>query len=379
MPQEAVQDEMSSKSAAQTVTMTSNEVQDLEAQIATQMPTHKQAAFYFGSRRYAITDLLGHRLYATASQVQQLAHKHHRAVKELNLLVTDDNMPDFYDARQKPLQIPKPEVCEFCGKTLDYIAIIRHQDNEIYEWEVEKWSKVPLRCNCRRAQAKWDAQDAEEKRLADNEKQQREENERKKKVLRQLAQSGMKKRFLSRTFANFQTDTPERARAYKVAKEYADNFTTHKANGDGLYIEGTFGTGKTHLAAAIAIQLMEQGYNVIFKTADDLLLDIKATFDEKSHEEHRVLERMKNCELLVIDDIGKEQATDWSTSQLYAIINDRYECQKPLIITTNFNETDLVAVESPKGVGSHRIEAILSRLHETCCLMTMSWKDWRGA
>ena len=355
MPQEAVQDEMSSESAAQTITMTSNEVQDLEAQIATQMPTHKLAALYFDSRRYAITELLGHRLYATASQVQRLAHK------------------------QKPLQIPKPEVCEFCGKTLDYIAIMRHQDNGIYEWEVEKWSVVPLRCNCRQAQAKWDAQDAEEKRLADKEKRQREENERKEKVLRQLAQSGMKKRFLSRTFANFQADTPERARAYRVAKEYADNFATHKANGDGLYIEGTFGTGKTHLAAAIAIQLMEQGYNVIFKTADDLLWDIKATFDEKSHEEHRVLERMKNCELLVIDDIGKEQATDWSTSQLYAIINDRYECQKPLIITTNFNETDLVAVESPKGVGSHRIEAILSRLHETCCLMTMSWKDWRGA
>ena len=360
--------------------MTSNEAQDLETQIATQIPTPKQAALYFGSRRYAMTGLLGEHHYATASQIQQLACKHRMAVKGLNICDDNDGMQDFYGIgiKSEPLQIPEPEVCEFCGRTLEYIAMMRRK-NGIYEWEVEKWSEVPLRCNCEKSQAKWNVQDAEKKCLADKEKRQREENERREKALQQLAQSGMKKRFLSRTFENFQTDTPERARAYRVAKEYADNFAMHKANGDGLYIEGTFGTGKTHLAAAIAIQLMEQEYNVIFKTADDLLHDIKATFDEKGCDEQKVLERFKNCGLLVIDDIGKEQATDWSTAQLYAIINDRYECQKPLIITTNFNETDLVAVESPKGVGGHRIKAILSRLHETCCLMTMSWKDWRGA
>ena len=124
---------------------------------------------------------------------------------------------------------------------------------------------------------------------------------------------------------------------------------------------------------------MEQGHQVIFKTADDLLRDIKATFDESGRKEQEALDRLKKCELLVIDDIGKEQATDWSTAQLYAIINDRYECQKPLIITTNFNETDLIAVESPKGIGSHRTMAILSRLHEACRLMAMTWQDWRGA
>ena len=77
--------------------------------------------------------------------------------------------------------------------------------------------------------------------------------------------------------------------------------------------------------------------------------------------------------------MAKEQATDGKTAQLYEIIKDRYECLRRLIITTNFNKNDLVAVESPKGVGEHRIRAILSRLHETCRLLTMSWPDWRGA
>lgn len=352
--------------------MTSSEAQALEGQIWTQTLTAKQAARYFQNECYGMGT---GKNYATASQVKQLAHKSRVAVKGLNPFGDDDPFPDPW--KPAPLTIPDGGVCEFCGKPLDYLTILHHA-NGIYEWEVERWSAIPARCECEQAAAKWAAQDAEDERLAREEKQRQAEAARKARVEKQLAQSGMKARFLSRTFDSFRTDTQGRARAHRVAKEYADNFQAHRANGDGLYIEGTFGTGKTHLAAAITLQLIGQGYSVIFRTADDLLRDIKATFDETGEGERKVLERLKGCDLLVIDDIGKEQATDWSTAQLYAIINDRYECQKPLVITTNFNEADLVAVESPKGVGEHRIKAILSRLHETCRLMSMNWQDWRG-
>ena len=373
--------EMRGQTQGQTITLDSSEARDLEERIQSQTLTPKEARLYFQSGYYG-TNLPGlgiSNCYATTSQIGQLAHKNRRAVKGLNPWAAEDRM-DFYSQGEKaePLEIPEPTVCEFCGKQLEYIGLMEHSRG-LYEWEVRRWSAVPVRCGCEKAAAKWSAEDAEQELLKHEEEQRRAEEQRKKRVEEQMANSGMKARFLSRTFANFQTNTPERKRAHRTAKEYADNFTAHSANGDGLYIEGTFGTGKTHLAAAIAIQLMEQGHQVIFKTADDLLRDIKATFDESGRKEQEALDRLKKCELLVIDDIGKEQATDWSTAQLYAIINDRYECQKPLIITTNFNETDLIAVESPKGIGSHRIMAILSRLHETCRLMTMTWQDWRGA
>lgn len=320
----------------------------------------------------------GTKPYATTSQIERLSHKNRRAVKGLNPWEKESGF-DIYlgDARTEPLALPKPTVCEFCGKKREYIAIMS-RDNPAYDWEATTWSKIPKLCDCEEAVAKHEAEEAEKKRLEEEEKQRRNEEERRRRVETQLAKSGMKSRFLSRTFANFQTNTAGRKMAARTAKEYADNFTAHKQNGDGLYIEGPYGTGKTHLAAAIAIQLMESGYNVIFKTTDDLLREIKATFDE-SGSEQKVTDRFRGCDLLVIDDIGKEQATDWSTAQLYAIINDRYESQKPVIITTNFNENDLIAVESPKGVGNHRIQAILSRLHETCTPMTMNWQDWRGA
>ncbi len=362
--------------------LTSEQAQALEEQILSQTLDPHEARVYFDSPGLAIGFLGGlgksGKGYATTSQIRQLAHKNRRAVKGLNPWEMDDGGVGFYLGERPPeqLKLPEPKPCEFCGAPREYLAILNHTRGT-YEWEVERWSQIPKLCTCDEAVRKTEEEEAERKRLEEEERQRREEEERKKRVEAQLAASGMKSRFLSRTFANFQTNTAGRKQAARTAREYADNFTAHQANGDGLYVEGTYGTGKTHLAAAISIQLMEEGHNVIFRTADDLLREIKATFDE-SGSEQKVIDRFKQCELLVIDDLGKEQATDWSTAQLYAIINDRYETQRPVIITTNFNENDLMAVESPKGVGGHRIQAILSRLHETCRLMTMNWQDWRN-
>ena len=194
-----------------------------------------------------------------------------------------------------------------------------------------------------------------------------------------LGQSGIKKRFQQRTFSNFLCDTPGRKKCYEIAKEYADHFAYHKAKGDGLYIEGTNGTGKTHLAAAIALQLINEGVPVICKTSSDLLLDIKRSFDDNSINEVQVLDVYKKVDLLIIDDLGKEQCSDWSMSTLYSILNDRYEDMKPTIITTNYNTDGLANVLTPKGFDNTKIIAIISRLRETSTVMTMAWEDIRGS
>lgn len=79
-----------------------------------------------------------------------------------------------------------------------------------------------------------------------------------------------------------------------------------------MYIEGTNGTGKTHLAAAIALQLIGEGIPVICKTSSDLLMDIKKAFDRPEVRESEVLDVYKKVELLIIDDLGKEQCSDWN-------------------------------------------------------------------
>ena len=266
---------------------------------------------------------------------------------------------------------PPPSKCEFCGKELQPLGIVMLG-------EVFMWQPFPPRCDCERAQAYWEEYD----RKKAEEKAAEEEQERRRvmqqKIERLLGRSGIKKRFQQRTFENFRCDTPGRKKCYGIAKEYADNFAYHRARGDGLYIEGTNGTGKTHLAAAIALQLIKQGVPVICKTSSDLLLDIKKSFDNEGAREHEILAVYKKVDLLIIDDLGKEQCSDWSMSTLYSILNDRYEDMKPTIVTTNYNADTLANALTPKGFDNTKIVAIISRLRETSTVMTMAWADIRG-
>lgn len=343
----------------------------MEAQISEQVLTCRR------SKRYFDTDAWKNHTYATASQVWQLAHKHRLAVMGLDPWADENPLPFIFGGGVMPVTIPESGKCEYCGATLERIAVLDHPGG-MYDWEILEWSTHPVRCSCDKAVEKWKSVDADEQRRLDAEYWNAMETERKMQMQNALMQSGMKKRFLMRTFDNFKTDTPGRRNAYAAAKLYADTFESKAHKGIGLYIAGSCGTGKTHLAAAIAIQLMANGHSVVFRSAEDMLQDIKSAYSETTQDAAAVLNRLKTCDLLVIDDLGKEQATDWSTAQLYGIINDRYESQRPLIVTTNCNEVDLITAESPRGVGNHRIVAILSRLHEMCRAITMAWQDCRS-
>lgn len=248
----------------------------------------------------------------------------------------------------------------------------------LFKGAVFIWQPFSVHCTCEKAQAYW----AERQRKEAEKKASEEEAERQRKlrerVERLLGKSGIKKRFQQRTFENFRRDTKGREANFRVAKSYADNWPMHFANGDGLYIEGTNGTGKTHLAAAIALQLIRSGIPVICKTSSDLLMDIKRTFDTDGTSEAQVLDVYKSVDLLIVDDLGKEQCSDWSMSTLYSIFNDRYEDMKPTIITTNYGADDLVRALTPKGYDDSKIVAIISRLRETSTVMTMVWDDIRG-
>lgn len=287
-----------------------------------------------------------------------------------------DNIVTPEQAKERGLrwksEPPEPWKCEFCGKVLQPQGVVF--GNEVFIWK-----PTPPRCDCEKAAAYWrehDRKEQERKATMEEEKRRRAMQE---KVERLLGKSGIKKRFQQRTFPNFRCDTPGRKRNYSIAKEYADNFAHHRERGDGLYIEGTNGTGKTHLAAAIALQLIGEGIPVICKTSSDLLQDIKKSFDSEGTKEHEVLDIYKKVDLLIIDDLGKEQCSDWSMSTLYSILNDRYEDMKPTIVTTNYNDKKLTQALTPKGFDDSKIVAIISRLRETSTVMTMAWEDIRGS
>jgi DNA replication protein DnaC len=117
--------------------------------------------------------------------------------------------------------------------------------------------------------------------------------------------------------------------ALTLAQEYARN--PH----DWLVFLGTYGCGKTHLAAAIANELALKDLPVLFVVVPDLLDYLKATFDPQSLVKYdNRFDQVRTSACLILDDLGTESATSWAREKLYQILNHRYVTRLPTVITT---------------------------------------------
>jgi DNA replication protein DnaC len=106
---------------------------------------------------------------------------------------------------------------------------------------------------------------------------------------------------------------------------------------------GTYGCGKTHLAASIGNYRLSLGESPMFVVVPDLLDHLRATFSPNSPTSYDVLfNQLRTSPLLILDDLGTESATPWAREKLYQIINYRYAAKLPTVITTsaNFQEID---------------------------------------
>lgn len=151
------------------------------------------------------------------------------------------------------------------------------------------------------------------------------------------------KRFAGRDFDGYSAETPRQQKALNTCREYADNFATHARAGRCLLLLGKPGTGKTHLAAAIANQVMRNtSSTAIYRTLGGLLMDIRATYDRAgSGHEAKVICAVTESDLLVLDEIGATKATEFELATLFAVINGRYEEMRPTIIVSNLMPAEL--------------------------------------
>jgi DNA replication protein DnaC len=119
----------------------------------------------------------------------------------------------------------------------------------------------------------------------------------------------------------------------KQALNYAHAFA-EKPEG-WLIFTGTYGCGKTHLAAAIANHNAIQGRPALFVVVPDLLDHLRATFNPQSTVSFdQRFEEVRRAPLLILDDLGTESATPWAREKLYQIFDYRYNARLPTVITT---------------------------------------------
>lgn len=142
-------------------------------------------------------------------------------------------------------------------------------------------------------------------------------------------------------------------------RAFIDNLEANLAKGQGLWLFGDTGTGKTTLAMLASKEALEQGNSVAIYSLPKLLARIRRTYETDPNEDSytRFFERLTSVDLLHIDDFGAEKRSDWVLEQLYALVNERYEDERSIMLTTNLTVDKL-----EDQIGARTV----SRLTETC-------------
>lgn len=185
-----------------------------------------------------------------------------------------------------------------------------------------------------------------------------------------LEESNLGERFRGRTFASFDARRDEAA--FNACSKYAQDAKLMERRRNSLLIAGGYGSGKTHLAAAVTKALTDRGISVLFGTAIEHFDNIRNDFEHTGLNRH--LAKMKSANVLVIDDLGKEKKSDWTQQVLFDVLNFRYEHKLPIIVTTNLIDAD---GEHFDALANHVGGAVWSRMCEMCNEVITKSGDYR--
>lgn len=219
------------------------------------------------------------------------------------------------------------------------------------------WSSCP---QCSRLSAEREAA----KKLAE------EERARQHRIEERFNRAGIPKRFRQQSFESYIADTEAKKKVLNIAREFAENFAEHTRRGSTLVFAGNVGTGKAHLATSIAQYVMVHGYSAFFATAREIVLMLRARWDDRNApSEMEVLRMLTTVSLLVIDEIGLQFNTDAERDQLFGVIDGRYRDLMPTIFIANLGRKLF-----QQAIG----ERSYSRLREDGLWVVFDWEDFRA-
>jgi DNA replication protein DnaC len=131
-------------------------------------------------------------------------------------------------------------------------------------------------------------------------------------------------------------------------RSYADTFSKDSRS---ILMRGATGLGKTHLSLAIANEVIRRGFSVVYVSAPDILTKLEREhFSYRYNEEDAIQRSLTSCDLLIIDDLGTEFASQYSVAAIYNIFNSRILAGKPIILSTNLTMNELLTTYSQRFV-----------------------------
>lgn len=178
------------------------------------------------------------------------------------------------------------------------------------------------------------------------------------------------RRFEEKSFADYKAEHLGQQRALKLATKYADNFRERFEQGGGLVFCGKPGTGKSHLAAAIANQVIPTGASALWMTVMQAVRSVKETWGRDAERtERQALNEMLRPDLLILDEVGVQFGSEAERIILFEIINGRYQEMRPTILISNLPESEL---------GEYLGERVLDRMREGGgAVVAFDWESHR--
>lgn len=173
---------------------------------------------------------------------------------------------------------------------------------------------------------------------------------------RKLGNALIPKRFQGKSFDDYRAIGEKQKKYLATCIDYAENFRENAKAGRCLLLLGKTGTGKTHLAAAIADRVIRtHGVIAVYVTVSTILQHIKGSYGNGEYTEREAFEHLTEPDLLIIDEVGATKQTEFEQATLFQVINGRYEDQRPTIVVSNL---------SPEGLKEAVGERCIDRLRE---------------
>lgn len=188
-----------------------------------------------------------------------------------------------------------------------------------------------------------------------------------------ISTCGVPSRFDAATIANYKPPTDRAASIRETCRDYVERFPELAKQGSSMILSGNVGTGKTHLATAVAKGVIKRHQLPSkYTSVSQVMRRIRSSYNAERGEETEaeIIEKLVRVPLLVIDEVGVQLGSNHEYTMLFDILNGRYSELQPTVVVSNLGVKELAG-----AIG----ERLVDRLRENGAVLIFDWGSYRGA